>query len=424
MITTLGIDFIFAGIRMNIGKRNYSKTEYEGDDYPKRNRSFFRTSFFRNLIKVFGIMLAVSAVLLGILTAYLADYQSCIPENLTDGVTDDFKALVSGNSLDASKAASELIGECTGLEGNLTRSDGFTGYFSGMYDGASVTCVNDSLPGDVNLTYDIYGARTVSKSEDDEESQNDPTTYAGENASEDASEDASENVSEDASEDVSENIKLGELVLMPLDEKSLFHNTRYKIGSLSIDSLHIYRITAPSDVTVYADGAQLKAEISDDDNDSDEKKDITQKDHFTAAGLPDTTMSTYVVGDKSHPTYIESVSADGCSAVKTDDDTWDLSYEVTDSEENDISSFANGFMHSYSEFATKKNATSAKVKAMIYPGADILNAISLYDNSWGQTYSSSDYTDEKVADICRYAANEYSCRASCTYTIRNGSRRL
>ena len=78
-------------------------------------------------------------------------------------------------------------------------------------------------------------------------------------------------------------------------------------------------------------------------------------------------------------------------------------------------------MHSYSEFATKKNATSAKVKAMIYPGADILNAISLYDNSWGQTYSSSDYTDEKVADICRYAANEYSCRASCTYTIRNGS---
>ena len=445
MITTLGIDFIFAGIRMNIGKRNYSKTEYEGDDYPKRNRSFFRTSFFRNLIKVFGIMLAVSAVLLGILTAYLADYQSCIPENLTDGVTDDFKALVSGNSLDASKAASELIGECTGLEGNLTRSDGFTGYFSGMYDGASVTCVNDSLPGDVNLTYDIYGARTVSKSEDDEESQNDPTTYAGENASEDASEDASENVSEDASEDVSENIKLGELVLMPLDEKSLFHNTRYKIGSLSIDSLHIYRITAPSDVTVYADGAQLKAEISgddktdsndgdndnddgdndsdgsDNDNDSDEKKDITQNGHFTAAGLPDTTMSTYVVGDKSHPTYIESVSADGCSAVKTDDDTWDLSYEVTDSEENDISSFANGFMHSYSEFATKKNATSAKVKAMIYPGADILNAISLYDNSWGQTYSSSDYTDEKVADICRYAVNEYSCRASCTYTIRNGS---
>ena len=418
MITTLGIDFIFAGIRMNIGKRNYSKTEYEGDDYPKRNRSFFRTSFFRNLIKVFGIMLAVSAVLLGILTAYLADYQSCIPENLTDGVTDDFKALVSGNSLDASKAASELIGECTGLEGNLTRSDGFTGYFSGMYDGASVTCVNDSLPGDVNLTYDIYGARTVGKSED-----------------------ASENVSED----VSENIKLGELVLMPLDEKSLFHNTRYKIGSLSINSLHIYRITAPSDVTVYADGAQLKAEISgddktdsndgdndnddgdndsdgsDNDNDSDEKKDITQNGHFTAAGLPDTTMSTYVVGDKSHPTYIESVSADGCSAVKTDDDTWDLSYEVTDSEENDISSFANGFMHSYSEFATKKNATSAKVKAMIYPGADILNAISLYDNSWGQTYSSSDYTDEKVADICRYAANEYSCRASCTYTIRNGS---
>ena len=394
MITTLDIDFIFAGIRMNIGKRNYSKTEYEDDDYLKRNRSFFRTSFFRNLINVFGIMLVVSAVLLGILTAFLADYQSCIPENLTDGVTDDFKVLVSGNSLDAAKSASELIGECTGLDANLKRSDVFISYFAGMYDGSSITCVDESLPGDVNLTYDICGARTVGKSED-----------------------ASENVSED----VSENIKLGELVLMPLDEKSLFHNTRYKIGSLSINSLHIYRITAPSDVTVYADGAQLKAEISDDDNDSDEKKDITQKDHFIAAGLPDTTMSTYVVGDKSHPTYIESVSADGCSAVKTDDDTWDISYKVTDAKEKDISSFANGFMHSYSEFATKKNASSAKVKNMIYPGADILNAISVYDNSWGQTYTSAGYTDEKVTDMCRYADNEYSCRASCTYTIRNGS---
>ena len=147
--------------KSDLKKQNQSRRKKYKDN--SGNMSFFRTSFFRNLIKVFCIIIAASAVLLGILTAYLADYQSCIPENLTDSVTDDFKALVSGNSMNAAKAASELIGECTGLDANLKRPDGFIGYFTGMYDGSSVTCVDESLAGDVNLTYDIYGTRAVSK---------------------------------------------------------------------------------------------------------------------------------------------------------------------------------------------------------------------------------------------------------------------
>lgn len=361
-----------------------------------------KMSFFRNLIKAFIVMLAFSALLLGIFAAYLSDYQSFVPDNLTEEVTDDFEALVSENSIDATKASSELISECTGLDDNLQKPDNFISYFTGMYDGSDVSCVDESMPGDSNLTYKIYAAAGSSE----------------------------------------ENMQLGELVLTPSDAKSFFHNTRYEISSLNISGLHTYKITAPSDVAVYADGKKLNAKALDDtsadgSNDSttesgtssetdstadSETSSDTQSGHFLAAGLPDTEMSTYVIGGREDPTYIGSVSADGCSVKKTDDDTWNITYMVSDDDVKDISSFADRFVHSYSEFATRKNASSSGVKDMIYKGASLLDSISVYDNSWGQTYTSSEYTDDNVTDICKYADHEYSCRASCTYTIKNGTR--
>lgn len=414
-------------------KRYHSKNEYDierNNEHYKRERSFFRTSFFKNLLKVFVLMLIVSALFLCVFAAYLSDYQSCTPEKMTDSVTSDFESIISDNSLDAAAAASELIGECTGLDENLQKPDDFIDYFKGMYDPSRVTCIDVSLPGDTDLTYKLYGACPESSSMDKTSGK-----YLTSGAD-------------------SEDIQLGELVLKPSGDESFFHNTRYEISSLSISSLHTYKITAPSDVTVYADGKKLNAEALDDTSadssnsstaddesvsvtgsteddktnsetdstaDSESSSD-TQTGHFLAAGLPDTAMNTYVIGGRNDPAYIRNVSANGCSVKKTDDDTWDVSYIVSDDDAKDMSSFADRFVHSYSEFATRKNASSSGVKDMIYPGAGLMDSISVYDNSWGQTYTSSEYKDDKVTDICKYADHEYSCRASCTYTIKNGSR--
>ena len=384
----------------------------------KKKKSFFRSKFFRGISIAFCILLILSAVFLFGFRAFLADYQACIPENVTDKVVSDFEAIASSDESGKAEAAGELIAECSDLPGSLQQADNFVSYYDGIYNVNTVCLVDETMPGDDNLTYAISGT--------------------GENGK----------------------VGIGTLVLTPSDKKSFFHNTKYTVNSISLNALRTYTITAPKGVTVYADGSALDEAASDEsnlagdnasensstnisgdesfdnsgeissgngisDNSSEISSDNSASDetsilnaHFACTGLFSSDMVTYVVNDL---TYIGEVTADGCDVTNTETDTWKASFAVSDDEINGITSFAGTFMQNYSVFATKRDAPSDNVKAMIYSGADILTSISAYKNDWGQLYSSAEFKNENVSDICKYADNIYSCKASCTYTVVSNS---
>ena len=324
--------------------------------HPHKKRHLIRSRFYRRLITVFLFLLAVNCAGFLLLWLYLADYQKCLPDAQTDAVVTAFQK----------KDTVTLCSLCSTLPSSLQNAGHLKSYLEGTYQPADVICYEDSTAASDDRRYLICDGTK----------------------------------------------QLAVLTLQPDSHSSFWGHTAYHIAGLKLNPLHVYTITAPSDITVYINGSPIDSRYL--------SASAAQTDVFAAAGLTDSSVSTYVINDLN---YIDTLTADGCTVSKASGaaDTWHVSRTLSSAGQEQLSAFAEKFAESYTVFATRKNESSAAVLSMILPDCTLYRSVSAYNNDWGQTYDTDRYDRLAVTNMQKYGDHAYSCEIAFTYVITNSS---
>ena len=206
--------------------------------------------------------------------------------------------------------------------------------------------------------------------------------------------------------------KLAEITVEPYGSKSRFGHFKYQITGLEQEAMRTYTITAPGSAEVLLNGSPISESYIT------EKTPVT--DEFSSVSMDNIEICTYVIKDLI---CVNTLSAQGCSTVKTDNDDYTISYIVSDEQKAAIKDFAEGFVKSYTLFTTKKDSSGymGQVLACILPGTELYDAISSYTNDWGKNFDSDEYRKLDITDIKRYDKNAYSCSAAAEYVIKQGA---
>ena len=316
--------------------------------------------FIRIYLIVF--LLLFSAVGAGFiyLYKYLEDYQSCLPTNLAERVTQAYK----------DEDTDYIEKKCGNLPDVLKDSAVLKEYLDGSYDRDSLFYYEDSSAGSDRQTYVIQSG----------------------------------------------NRKVAVLVTEFTGDPTAYGHRPCRIVSLSQQVLRTYVIKAPGGAALMLNGAAISGTYLQ----NTEK--IT--DEFASVGIPEIDVCTYAIKDLNFiktltaDNCIVNKTAD---AADPDCVTYDISYELSDDSKKSISDFADRFTRTYVPFATKKNASPDAVLTMLIPDSDLYNSIEHYENDWGQTYDSDEYQNMTIDNFNRYAENAWSCDVSLKYVIKRSA---
>ncbi|MEG3030117.1 MAG: hypothetical protein RR827_06925 [Oscillospiraceae bacterium] len=211
---------------------------------------------------------------------------------------------------------------------------------------------------------------------------------------------------------VAQGQEVATLTLGATGKKSGFGFPKYEIISLKECPLTEYCITAPYDVQLYIDG-----EIIDQQYITDEQVVV---DNFVPIAQEEFKTSVYRIGDLPHIDTLSAVSEDGCECTvvwSEEHDSARVEKTVSDQQEKEILDFTIDFSQSYSMFATQQYGNRMATLSRVYPGTDFYNALLLYTNEWGESYTYDRFDNRVIDNIVRYSQTEFSCDIRFNYVI-------